>query len=164
VLGLYGAYFARASDADRAVRLFAASGVTQGIAPHSNWLEPSAMYDRYLAEAHAGISAERFAALWQQGARLPLRDAVALAAVADRTGDRAASAAAPRAPAPPAGLTAREIEVLRLVAAGMTDRQIAAALVLSEGTVGRHLANIYGKLRVSSRAAATVAALRAGIA
>ena len=61
------------------------------------------------------------------------------------------------------GLTARQAEVLRLVAQGYTDRQIAAALVLSETTVGRHLANIYNKLGVSSRAAATAFALRAGL-
>ena len=54
--------------------------------------------------------------------------------------------------------------MLRLVAAGETDRQIAAALVLSEATVGRHLTNIYAKLGVSSRAAATAFALRAGLA
>ena len=58
---------------------------------------------------------------------------------------------------------AREAEVLLLVAAGHTDRQIAAALVLSETTVGRHLSNIYAKLGVSSRAAATAFALRAGL-
>jgi DNA-binding NarL/FixJ family response regulator len=53
------------------------------------------------------------------------------------------------------GLTARELEVLRLVAAGRTNRAIAEELVLSERTVDRHVSNILGKLRVSSRAAAT---------
>jgi DNA-binding CsgD family transcriptional regulator len=53
------------------------------------------------------------------------------------------------------GLTARELEVLRLVAAGKTNRAIAADLVLSEKTVARHVSNIFGKLGVSSRAAAT---------
>jgi ATP/maltotriose-dependent transcriptional regulator MalT len=53
------------------------------------------------------------------------------------------------------GLSARELEVLRLVAAGKSNREIAAALVISEHTVARHLQNIFGKLRVSSRAAAT---------
>jgi DNA-binding CsgD family transcriptional regulator len=52
------------------------------------------------------------------------------------------------------GLTPRELEVLRLVAAGKSNRQIAAALVLSEHTVARHMQNILGKLRVSSRTAA----------
>jgi DNA-binding NarL/FixJ family response regulator len=53
------------------------------------------------------------------------------------------------------GLTARELEVLRLVAAGKTNRTIAADLFLSEKTVARHVSNIFGKLGVSSRAAAT---------
>ena len=53
------------------------------------------------------------------------------------------------------GLTAREIEVLRLVAAGKTNRAIAAHLVISDKTVARHLSNIFDKLGVSSRAAAT---------
>jgi DNA-binding NarL/FixJ family response regulator len=56
------------------------------------------------------------------------------------------------------------MEVLRHVAAGETDREIAVALVIGEGTVGRHLANIYAKLGVSSRAAATAFALREEIA
>ncbi len=54
------------------------------------------------------------------------------------------------------GLTAREVEVLRLVARGLSNRQIASALVISERTVARHVQNIFAKLRVSSRAAASV--------
>lgn len=57
--------------------------------------------------------------------------------------------------APESALTARELEVLRLVAAGLTNRAIAAELILSDKTVARHLSNIFAKLDVSSRAAAT---------
>jgi ATP/maltotriose-dependent transcriptional regulator MalT len=53
------------------------------------------------------------------------------------------------------GLSRRELEVLRLVAAGKSNREIAAALVISEHTVARHLQNIFAKLGLSSRAAAT---------
>jgi ATP/maltotriose-dependent transcriptional regulator MalT len=53
------------------------------------------------------------------------------------------------------GLTAREVEVLRLVAAGKTNRAIAAELFISEKTVARHLSNIFTKLGLWSRAAAT---------
>jgi DNA-binding NarL/FixJ family response regulator len=55
----------------------------------------------------------------------------------------------------PHGLTARELQVLRLVAAGETNKAIAAELVLSQRTVDRHVSNIFAKLGVSSRAAAT---------
>ncbi|MEU3743836.1 MULTISPECIES: LuxR family transcriptional regulator [Streptomyces] len=55
----------------------------------------------------------------------------------------------------PGGLTAREAEVLRLVAGGGTNKDIAQALVISEHTVSRHLNNIFAKLGVGSRAAAT---------
>ena len=53
------------------------------------------------------------------------------------------------------GLTPREVEVLRLVAAGKTNRQIAAELVVSEKTAATHVSNIFNKLGLSSRAAAT---------
>jgi ATP/maltotriose-dependent transcriptional regulator MalT len=57
-----------------------------------------------------------------------------------------------------AALTAREREVLDLVAAGATNAAVAEALVVSPGTVKKHLDNIYAKLGVSSRAAATARA------
>ena len=58
------------------------------------------------------------------------------------------------------GLTPRELQVLRLVAAGETNKAIAAELVLSERTVDRHVSNIFTKLGVSSRAAATAYAYK----
>ncbi|HEY8017991.1 MAG TPA: LuxR C-terminal-related transcriptional regulator, partial [Actinomycetota bacterium] len=63
----------------------------------------------------------------------------------------------------PAGLTAREVEVLRLVAAGKTNRDIAVELVISEHTVARHLQNMFAKLGVSSRSAATAFAFEHGL-
>jgi DNA-binding CsgD family transcriptional regulator len=56
---------------------------------------------------------------------------------------------------PPAGLTEREVEVLRLIAQGWTDAQIAKQLVISPRTVNHHTTSLYSKLGVSSRAAAT---------
>jgi pimeloyl-ACP methyl ester carboxylesterase/DNA-binding CsgD family transcriptional regulator len=67
---------------------------------------------------------------------------------------------------PPQGLDAlsdRELEVLRLVAAGFSDDEIAERLVLSPHTVHRHVANIRSKLQLTSRAAAAAAAARAGL-
>jgi DNA-binding NarL/FixJ family response regulator len=64
----------------------------------------------------------------------------------------------------PGGLTAREAEVLRLVAAGKSNRAIAGELVISEHTVARHLQNIFAKLDVPSRSAATAFAFEHGLA
>jgi DNA-binding NarL/FixJ family response regulator len=58
-------------------------------------------------------------------------------------------------PTYPAGLTAREVEVLRLLADGLTDIQIAEKLVLSPRTVHAHISSIYNKLGVTSRSTAT---------
>jgi DNA-binding NarL/FixJ family response regulator len=59
-------------------------------------------------------------------------------------------------------LSQREAEVLRLVAVGLSNREIASSLVLSEHTVHRHVANVLRKLTQSSRAAAAAHATRAG--
>ena len=63
----------------------------------------------------------------------------------------------------PGGLTAREAEVLRLVASGRSNPEIAAALFLSEKTVARHLSNIFTKLDVPSRTAAAAYAFDHGL-
>jgi DNA-binding CsgD family transcriptional regulator len=68
-----------------------------------------------------------------------------------------------KVPTAAGGLTAREVEVLRLVATGKTNRAIAADLFLSEKTVARHLSNAFTKLGVSSRAAATAYAFEHGL-
>jgi predicted ATPase/DNA-binding CsgD family transcriptional regulator len=62
------------------------------------------------------------------------------------------------------GLSDRELQVLRLVAQGMTNREIAEALVLSEKTVARHLTNIFNKIGVENRVSAAAYALRHGLA
>ena len=63
----------------------------------------------------------------------------------------------------PGGLTRRELEVLRAIAGGLTNRQVAQQIFISEKTVGRHLANIYAKLDVSSRTAAVTWAYQNGV-
>jgi DNA-binding CsgD family transcriptional regulator len=78
--------------------------------------------------------------------------APALARAAELSGAR-------RQPAP-GGLTPREVDVLRLVATGATNREVADRLVISEKTVARHVSNIFSKLGVASRAGATAYAFR----
>ena len=67
-------------------------------------------------------------------------------------------------PGLPGGLTPREAEILRVVADGLSNREVAEQLVLSEKTVARHLHNIYAKLGVSSRTAAVAYAYQHGLA
>ena len=84
-------------------------------------------------------------------------DLSALQTLAGRAGERSPPASAAH------GLSARELQVLRMVAAGKTNRVIATELHLSEKTVDRHVSNIFGKLDVSSRAAATAFAYEHGL-
>ena len=81
-------------------------------------------------------------------------------------GERAGTlrAPAPAAPAWPAGLTDREVEVLRLIAAGRSNRAIAQALFISPNTVLHHVSSIFAKLGVANRAAAAAYATRLGLA
>ena len=63
----------------------------------------------------------------------------------------------------PRGLTPREVDVLRLIAAGRTNNDIAAELVISLPTVERHITHLYGKIAARGRADATAYALRRGL-
>jgi DNA-binding NarL/FixJ family response regulator len=64
----------------------------------------------------------------------------------------------------PSGLSSREIEVLRLIAEGRSNAQIAEALTISPFTVNRHVSNIFDKIGAANRAEATAYALRQGLA
>jgi DNA-binding CsgD family transcriptional regulator len=83
-----------------------------------------------------------------------------LGAVTDLAQLAAVAGSGRAAAAPPDGLTLREVQVLTLVATGATNRAIAGQLFLSEKTVARHVANIFVKAGLSSRAAATAYAYR----
>lgn len=94
------------------------------------------------------------------------RELSAAQAVFDRLGaapDADRVAALPP-PVRPDGLTEREVEVLTLVAAGSTNRQVAAALAIAEKTVARHLSNIFAKTGVGSRTEAAAYAFGHGLA
>jgi DNA-binding NarL/FixJ family response regulator len=71
---------------------------------------------------------------------------------------------APTSPPYPAGLSRREVQVLRLVAAGRSNRQIAQELTLSEKTVARHLTSVYTKTATDNRAAAAAFAVHHSLA
>jgi len=110
-----------------------------------------ARYERAAASARGALGGEAMASALASGRRLSLDEAVAEALKI--VSEPAFSAAAPF------GLTPREVEVLRLLAAGRSDREIAATLFLSHRTVHHHVANVFAKLGVHTRAAATRVAL-----
>jgi DNA-binding CsgD family transcriptional regulator len=116
-------------------------------------------YESSVTAARAQLGEKPFAAAWAEG-RLMTPDQ-ALAArepVMIPTPIPTESSSTPLAkPATtsPSGLTAREVEVLRLLAQGLTDTQIADQLFISPRTVNNHFTSIYSKIQVSSRAAAT---------
>jgi DNA-binding CsgD family transcriptional regulator len=138
-----------------AVRLFAVAEATQRrtglILPSDN----RANNDEALAAARDALGEEAFAAAWAAGWNIPLHRAVAEARdVAVDVGRAARAAAAPRPGAAAGDLTPRELEVLGLVAEGLTNAQVAEKLFLSPRTVNAHLTSVYHKLRVGSRSAA----------
>jgi predicted ATPase/class 3 adenylate cyclase/DNA-binding CsgD family transcriptional regulator len=110
-----------------------------------------ATYEQWLATVRTQLGEEIFAAAWAQGQTMTPEQALASEGqpmLPKRT------LAAPPATYP-AGLTIREVEVLRLVARGLTDAEVAEILILSPRTVSTHLRSIYNKLGVTSRSAAT---------
>jgi DNA-binding CsgD family transcriptional regulator len=91
--------------------------------------------------------------------------ALGIRGLGERAGTlRTATAAARQVPAWPAGLTSREVEVLRLIAAGRSNRAIAQALFISPNTVLHHVSSIFAKLGVANRAEAAAYAIRRGLA
>ncbi|MGW3622284.1 LuxR C-terminal-related transcriptional regulator [Streptomyces sp. NPDC000880] len=128
------------------------------------WLDLGVPYEA--AQVRMTLAAADRAAGDDEGARLELQVAQGvferLGAVPDAR--RAAALLSTVHHRLPGELTEREVQVLRLVAAGRTNRSIASELVISEHTVARHLNNIFAKLDVSSRAAATAYAYTHGLA
>jgi HD-GYP domain-containing protein (c-di-GMP phosphodiesterase class II) len=128
----------------RPARLLAAADVYQAMLeprPHRLALTPDAAADELRRESRAG--------------RL---DGEAVEAVLGAAGHRVT-----RRTKGPAGLTPREIEVLRLIARGRSKKDVAAQLVISPKTAGTHIEHIYAKIRVSSRAEAGLFAVQNGL-
>jgi DNA-binding NarL/FixJ family response regulator len=127
------------------------------------WRDLGAPYEAARVRVAAGAACRQLGD--EDGAALELHAAATTFRQLGAVGDLAATGQLVGAAAPPGGrLSARELEVLALVATGMTNRTIASRLVVSEKTVARHLANIFDKLGVSTRAAATAYAYEHGLA
>lgn len=165
-------------DAESAARLFGAVDADHERQGSRRLRREQAWYDQIIAPARARLSPQAFTAAWEAGGRMSteaaVTEALAIAAlIASNAGtsttqqritraDRPTSP--PTGPAPlPNGLSAREVEVLKLVALGLTNNQIAEQLFLSPKTVNSHLASIFAKIGVTSRASATRFALEHGL-
>ena len=120
-----------------------------------------AAYERSVAATRAQLGEKPFAAAWARGRTMTPEQALAAqgrTSVPTATPIPPADTSAPPAKSPttyPAGLTAREVEVLRLLAQGLTSAQIAEQLMIGVVTVNFHVRSIYSKLGVTSRSAAT---------
>lgn len=138
---------------EQAARLFgAAEALTEAVgAPLV--VPPPRQYRHVVTLLRSELGANAFAAAWTAGRALAPADAVAEAL------DLSASPASPL----PFSLTPREVDVLRLLALGLPDREIAAALFISVRTVEHYVARILRKLGVRTRTAAVSAAIAAGL-
>jgi non-specific serine/threonine protein kinase len=158
--GLAAIVLAR-GELERAVRLLGAAralGDGIGVAHLGHHL----YYERVLAAARDRLDEPRFAAAWEAGQAWPADEAIAEAL-------ELAHAAITAPTSGPAhgcdfALTRREREVLGLLATGKTDREIAGALFISHRTANAHVAHIFAKLGVNSRAGAAAEAVRRGLA
>lgn len=115
-------------------------------------------YERAIAAARTQVGEKTFTAAWAEGRATTLDQVLTTQGQATPT----APPSAPRAGTSSLGpeeLTPREVEVLRLLARGLTNAQIAEELIVSQLTIKAHLRSIYSKLRVTSRSAATRYAL-----
>jgi len=130
---------------ERAARLF---GAAEALLDEAGYNVPSFMqegHERAVAAVRAALEADVFAALWAAGRQLSRDRAVAYA-----RGHHAEASGRPAVPMSP--LTRREWQVARLLGRGLTNRQIAEQLVITERTVGAHLEHIYAKLGIPTRA------------
>jgi ATP/maltotriose-dependent transcriptional regulator MalT len=118
---------------------------------------PRAISERMRASARSHLGQAAFTQALEKGRALT--PAQALAAHETQQSESASLPAKKHAVAYPDGLTTREVEVLRLMAQGLTNAQIAERMVISPRTVNAHLRSIYNKLAVTSRTAATRYAL-----
>ena len=123
-------------------------------------------YDRAVSAACAQLDAPSFAAAYEAGRTLTLEQAIAeaeqVAASPSTHQPTTQPTNEPTTPFP-AGLTAREVEVLRLLARGLTDAEIASTLIISPRTVNSHLRTIFSKLDVTTRTAAARVAMEYGL-
>jgi predicted ATPase/DNA-binding CsgD family transcriptional regulator/Tfp pilus assembly protein PilF len=157
---------ARARLGERGVRLLAAADAIRAALGVPLSPQHREQQDRLLTGLRRGLTADAFNAAWAAGAALTLAEAVALGGAAAAELQTVATAPEPVATSSAAdavGLTKREREVLRLIVAGQSDKEIGEALFISHRTAMTHVLNILNKLGVNSRTAAAAWAIRNGL-
>jgi predicted ATPase/DNA-binding CsgD family transcriptional regulator len=143
-----------------AILLFgAADAVRERVGLAMSLPSDAAVTERSLSTLHKALSDTDYAASWAEGRALPLAQALAIAAAVTP----AAAGQKPAQPAAPFLLTRREREVLRLLAEGRTDRDIAEALFIGPRTVSWHVSAILNKLGVTTRREAATKARADGL-
>src|SRR5262249_21681277 len=123
-----------------------------------NWVRYWPLFDRLQTQLQEAMDRGSYRMRWEKGQALSLDTIKTYLQRELRTSSDVVAEAAHQQV-----LTARESEILRLMAAGMTNRQIAAQLVIGAGTVKTHTLNIYRKLEVANRTQAIVRAQALGL-
>jgi len=140
----------------RAARFWGAAEALRESTGVPIWPVERAAYEHTVEGVRAQLGEQAFAAAWNEGRLMTPEQALAAKAMVPTPPPaRPTSAPSMKSPPHPAGLSAREVEVLRLVAQGLTNTQVAEKLVITRRTVNWYLTSIYSKIRVSSRSAAT---------
>jgi non-specific serine/threonine protein kinase len=143
------------SDPEAAARLLGAAQALQDQGGANPWTTETERNARALERTRAVLGDDAFERAFRTGYDLPVEEAVGIAgALVERESEAKRTVAT----ALPTELTPREREVLELIAAGLSDREIGAALSISPRTASKHVANILGKLEVSTRAEAVARA------
>ncbi|HET9661853.1 MAG TPA: LuxR C-terminal-related transcriptional regulator, partial [Thermomicrobiales bacterium] len=144
---------------EEAAQLFgAADALREAIG--AEFPSPRSRYAQSVSTAQTQLGAKQFAAAWQKGRSTPIGDIVAWAVRVDDIEETERSGAHSERPF---GLTAREIEVLRLICQGRSNREIAEELFVSERTAQTHVQHILDKMAVRTRAAAAARAVELGL-
>jgi non-specific serine/threonine protein kinase len=152
-------------DPERAARVLGAASAFRELSGAPPWPTERARDERAVAAVRASLGDGAFDRAWAAGRAMSPAEAVAEAEAAfaglarDERPDGTGTEEGPS----PAGLTARELDVLRLLVAGRSDREIGAALFISPRTASKHVASILAKLAVGTRGEAAVRAVRDGL-
>jgi DNA-binding CsgD family transcriptional regulator/Tfp pilus assembly protein PilF len=157
--GLAG-LIAERGEPERATRLFGASeALLEAVgAPRYVQAQARVLYERAVESLRSRLGEEAFEAAWAEGRRMSREDAIEYALE-----EPAPPEDTEAQPDYPAGLSVREVEVLKLVARGMTNAQVAEELYISPRTVNAHMGSVYHKIGSSTRAEAARFATEHGL-